>query len=261
MSNNTNALALIGDGYTLGITADAKLEKAVLLSASNEVTIVNDLDTYEVASDKTRALASMRNAVEKSRKAVKEPVLALGKQIDAIAAEFVSDIEAEEKRIQSLMQGYAREQARIRAEAEAEARRAAAEAQRQQEEAARKLREAEEQARRAEVLKTKAAQDKANAAAEQARVQAQEATRKAQEEQTRMLEKSLASVAVAAPAGVKEELDFDLVDVAALYRAAPHLVDLTPKRREILAALKQLQAANLPVNIPGLTIKTVMKVR
>lgn len=263
MSNTpatVNALALIGDGYTLGITADAKLEKAVLLSTSSEVTVVSDPTTYEVAQDSTRSLAAMRNAVEKSRKQVKEPVLALGKQIDSIAAEFIADIEAEEKRIQSLMQDYAREQARIRAEQEAAARRAAAEAERQKQEAERKAREAEEQARRAEVLKTKAAQDKANAAAEEARRLSYEAAQKAQAEQTKALEQTLASVQTAAPAGVKEELDYEVTDIAALYRAAPQLVELSPRRKDILAALKQLQAANLPTTIPGLTIKKVLKI-
>ena len=262
MSNNTNktALALIGEGYTLGITSDAKLEKAVLLSMSAEVTAVTDLATYQAAQDSTRLLAAMRNGVEKSRKQVKEPVLALGKQIDAIAADFIAEVEDEEKRIQALMQDYAREQARVRAEQEAEARRAAEEAERQKQEAERKALEAEEQARRAEVLKTKAAQDKATAAAEEARRLSYEAAQKAQAEQTKALEQTLASVQSPALAGVKEELDYEVTDIAALYRAAPQLVELSPRRKDIIALLKQLQAAGLPFTVPGLTIKKVMKI-
>lgn len=255
-----NAIALIGDGYTLDITPDAVADKAALLTSTGAVTTVTSLDAYSTAQDSMRSLSAMRNAVEKSRKAVKEPVLALGKQIDAIAAHFVSDIESEEKRIGNLMQAYASEQARIRAEQEAEARRAAVEAERQRQEADRKAREAEEQLRRAEMLKTKAAQDKASAAAEEARRQSYEAAVKAQAEQTKALQQTLASVQSVQPDGVKEELDYDVTDIAALYAATPHLVELSPKRRDILATLKHLQAANLPIAIPGIAVKKVMKI-
>jgi len=255
----SNALALLGDGYTLSITADATLAKAVLLSESASVKAVTTPTDYDTAQATLSALAAMRIAVDKSREAVKAPVLDLGRRIDSTARDFVAEIAAEESRIRGILGAYATEQARIRAEQEAKAKAAAQEAERLKREAEAEARRAEEQAARAESLKTEAARTRANNAAEEARNRAVEANRAAQDKQTEVLEAMLAPTP-ATPAGVREELDYEVTDIAALYKAAPHLVELTPRRKEILAVLKRIPAES-DVTIPGITVRKVMKIR
>jgi hypothetical protein len=153
----------------------------------------------------------MRIEVEKSRKLIKEPVNRIGKMIDAAAAEFMIEINAEEGRIKRLVGNHAEEVLRIKAEAE-RAERAAFEA-------ARAAREAAEEGGIAAVLAAK----KASA------------------------EKMEASNEVAAAKiadGVRFAWDFEVDDIASVYRAAPEFVTLEVKRSAVLTWIRELEAAD-----------------
>ena len=202
-------LILAGDGYKLTISEEAVLRKHDMLANSASITSVTSNDDSASAQRHTRALAAMRIEVEKSRKLVKEPVNRIGKMIDAAAAEFMVEINAEEGRIKQLINAHAEEVMRIKAEKEA-AERAAFEA-------ARAAREAAEEGGIAAVLAAKkATAEKLEASSEVA--------------STRLAD------------GIRFAWDFEIDDIAAVYRDAPDLVTLEIKRAAVLAWFRDLEA-------------------
>lgn len=259
--NDTKTLILAGEGYQLAIAPEAEQLKADLLTRASAITRVSGPDENEAARAEIKALAAMRNQVEKSRKAVKEPVLQVGRDIDAKAKDFVGAIEFEEKRISGLVGDYAAEVERERQQALREM-----EAKRQAEEKAR--REEEEKARAAEAARIAAEQaaweatDEAQAAkaAEAARI-AEEQAKAAAEEKARL--EAEASKPILAPAkaeGVKFVLDYEVSDITRLYHSRPEFVKLEAKRAEILAWLKTLSdTEHLEEGLAKLGLKLIRK--
>ena len=291
---STNALAILGDGYQIQITPEAEKQKATIISAARAVVAVTDADSCDIAQSRLRSLASVRTAVESSRKIVKAPVIDLGKRIDGIAADFVADVIAEEARLSGLVTEYAREQQRIKREAElaAEQERQRVERERHeaemaaQREAARIERErqaAERAAHEAEIARLKAeaaqseegqraareAQEKALAAQREAEARADAARRQAEADAAAAQEREEAAriaaaeaVAAPAPAGVKEEIDFEVEDILAFVAKFPQLCRIEPKRADVLAALKKSFERNgkLP-EVAGLRVFQNLKVK
>jgi hypothetical protein len=292
--STTTALAILGDGYQIQITPEAEKQKATIISAARAVVAVTDADSCDIAQSRLRSLASVRTAVENSRKQVKAPVIDLGKRIDGIAADFVADVIAEEARLSGLVTEYAREQQRIKREAELalEQERQRIERERHeaemaaQREAARIERErqaAERAAHEAEIARLKAeaaqseegqraareAQEKALAAQREAEARADAARRQAEADAAAAREREeaariAAAEAVAAPAaaGVKEEIDFEVEDILEFVAKFPQLCRIEPKRAEVLAALKKSFARNgkLP-EVAGLRVFQNLKVK
>jgi colicin import membrane protein len=283
----TQPLILVGEGYTLQVPESAVQAKAELLKSTGEITIVKDAAGVELATKALKRLAELRILCEKSRKEIKEPVLAITRDIDAKAKDFSTEVEAEENRVKKLVSDHAMEVERIRREAEQERIRQEREAQRQREEAERQQREAEQQRieseRRAEESRQKAAEEAAKAAAansgdeedidaqlehtrqleaiEAQRREEQEAARqreaeaqKQREEADRLEEEAKRNrmVESAAPvAGVKFERDFEVEDIHALYKAQPGLVKLEASRSLVIAFLKSNPSVT---EIPGIKI-------
>ena len=291
---STTALAILGDGYQIQITPEAEKQKATIINAARAVVAVTDADSCDIAQSRLRSLASVRTAVESSRKQVKAPVIDLGKRIDGIAADFVAEVIAEEARLSGLVTEYAREQQRIKREAElaAEQERQRIERERHeaemaaQREAARIERErqaAERAAHEAEIARLKAeaaqseegqraareAQEKALAAQREAEARAESARRQAEADAAAAREREEAAriaaaeaVAAPAPAGVKEEIDFEVEDILEFVAKFPQLCRIEPKRAEVLAALKKSFARNgkLP-EVAGLRVFQNLKVK
>ena len=214
-TTTTEALILAGDGYQLTISPEARQKKADLLAKAAAVTTVTDNEQSDRAQFQIRRLAEMRILIEKSRKAVKEPVLLVGKAIDKAAAEFLVDLEAEEQRIKCLVGAHAEEVERLKAIKAEEERRAFEEAR-----AARLAKEQAEQAAAesqsiADVIAAKQAAE-ANKAALDARLQASD---------------ELATTQLAA--GVKFAWDFEVTDIDLLATRQRACVEITPRRREI----------------------------
>lgn len=291
---STTALAILGDGYQIQITPEAEKQKATILTAARAVVAVTDADSFDIAQSRLRSLASVRTAVESSRKIVKAPVIDLGKRIDGIAADFVADVVAEESRLSGLVTEYAREQQRIKREAElaAEQERQRVEKERHeaemaaQREAARIERErqaAERAAHEAEIARLKAeaaqseegqkaareAQEKALAAQREAEARAESARRQAEADAAAAREREEAAriaaaavIAAPAPAGVREEIDFEVEDILAFVAKFPQLCRIEPKRADVLAALKKSFERNgkLP-EVAGLRVFQNLKVK
>lgn len=288
--STTNALAILGDGYSITITPEAEAYKNKVVGLAREIVAVTDDFTCERAQKGVKALAAIRTGVESSRVAVKAPVIALGKTIDGIAKDFAADVMTEEARLSGLVADYAREQQRKAREAaeaaERERQRIAREkheqemkALREQQEAERKRMEAERAEHEAEMAKLKAAREldadateEAERKANEARRQQAEAERAAQaardaEERARKeaADREAAvntQVAPAMPAGVKEDVDFEVIDIVLFAQKFPQLVTITPKRADILAAIKKSLAAKgkLP-EVAGLRVFSNLKVR
>lgn len=264
------AIAILGEGYTIAVTPEAEQLRDTIVEASKRIAAVTDQDTLDLANARLRALASVRNTVEKSRNEVKKPVIELGRQIDGIAKDFVASVIAEEARLSALINEYAREQQRIAREAREaaererqriereeherrmEALRAEQEAERQRMAAERAAHEAEMQRLAAARNADAEAQAEAEARAAEARRAQEDATRRAQEAQAEQeraateaaakAEQVAAAVVPALPQGVREEIDFEVVDIQAFAAKFPQLVTITPKRAEILANLKKAYA-------------------
>jgi len=202
-------LILAGDGYQLTISPEAEARKAELITKSAAITTVTSNDESAKAQFHSRSLAAMRIEVEKSRKLVKEPVNRIGKMIDNAAADFLAEIVSEENRIKKIVGDHAEEVLRVKAEKERIEREAF--------EAARAAREAAEDGGIAAVIAAK------------------KATAEKLEASSEVASTKLAD-------GIRFAWDFEIDDIAAVYRDAPDLVNLEIKRWAVLAWFRDLDA-------------------
>jgi hypothetical protein len=223
---NTDTLILSGEGYTLTICQEAETSKRDLLVASSNVCKVTNNDESADAAYVMRSLAQMRIMVDKGRKDVKEPVLRIGKLIDASAKTFLLEIESEEARLRKLIGDHASEVARIAAIKAEEERKAF--------EIARAAREA-----------AAAAQDAAEASGKISDViAAKQAEQARQETLGARMDASSELAATKVADGVRFAWDFEVDDIDLLLVSEPNLVELTFRRSEILQWLKGIEAEN-----------------
>ncbi len=115
-------------------------KKFELLGYSSTITAVRSFEEQESATQALNSISKLLKDVEAARKAVKSPVLELGRKIDELAKNFSGELESEKNRISRLIGSYVAEQERQRL----------AEERRLREEAERKRREEEEAERKAQ---------------------------------------------------------------------------------------------------------------
>ena len=264
--STANPIAVHGvSSVQVEIAADAYAHrKAVIEAADFAPKTITCGDTRQEVATALADINRILKEVEKGRTEVKAPVLALGRKIDSAAEEFSAPLAAAQKRLQTVLTEDAKEQARIAREAEEKRQ---AELKRQQEEAAAKQRELDRQAREAEAARLEAERAAREAQNAEARAKAQEAARKAAEESAALAaqkEKEAATanlqqaelmrvpVAPAKAAGttVRTPWTFDVVDIHAVYKANPDLIELTVKRSDVLALIRTGTR-----EIPGLVIR------
>lgn len=232
----TTALILSGSGYDIEIAPDAIARRDELITAATTIAAVHDNDESAVAARHVRSLAALRIEVEKQRKAIKEPVLAVGKRIDTAAKEYLTSVEIEENRLKKLIGDHAAEVARIKAEKEAEERRIAEEARRAREAAESAAAAAETTGKIADVI-----------AAKQAERERQEALA------ARMAASAdVASTNVAQ--GVRFAWDFEVDDIEHVFRMAPAFVTMEIKRSAVLKWFREMESANEDVEPRSLAI-------
>lgn len=226
---NTDTLILSGEGYFLTICQEAETSKRDLLVASSNVCTVTTNDESADAAYVMRSLAQMRIMVDKGRKDVKEPVLRIGKLIDASAKTFLLEIEEEEARLRKLIGDHANEVARIAAIKAEEERKAF--------ELARAAREA-----------AAAAQDTAEASGRIADViAAKQAEQARQETLGARMEASSELAATKIADGVRFAWDFEVVDMEAVLNGLRDYVEITVKRSPILAWFKEMEESGKSV--------------
>jgi hypothetical protein len=121
------------------------------LKLASGIRKVTSEDEQVSAVKALRALKSIRTGMEQTRKAVKSPVLDLGKRIDAIAYEFLTDCDKQEGRLQGLVNHFQRQQLEAQRKEQERLRREADEAER-----LRKLAEQESDPKKKSELESKA---------------------------------------------------------------------------------------------------------
>ena len=225
---------------------------------------VTDSDTQAEVTNAVRDIRRMLKEVEDGRKTVKAPVLDIGRKIDGAAEEFCQPLIVEEKRLTALLTTYQVEQQRIAREAEAkrqaelarqqeEERKKREEIQREIEAKAEAQRRAEKQAREATDAKARAEAEKAaqEAAAQRAENEArlQQQAEAAKLEQVELMRAPSPAAPKAAGTAVSQPWVFEVLDLRLLHAARPELVDLAPRKADILARIRQGER-----EIPGLRI-------
>lgn len=217
-------------GTTISIAAGAAAQRDDILSQMRDVTAVSDAFDADTAASSLKLATVFTRQIEAGRTEAKAPVLALGKQIDALGKELAAEVELETTRISRLLGEY---QAAERRKAEAAERLARDEARRLQDDAERRAREA-----------AKAAGSEAEALAAATEIMDTAAAK--------IVETKQAIVSTVAPkaagTGVRENVCFEVSDLAALYAARPELVTLEPNGSAIRAICK----ANPNLKLPGL---------
>lgn len=241
---------------------DAALERSALIGA------VTDDASNAAATAVMQDLKGLLSTIEKTRKAAKEPVLDLGRQIDEVARRESEDIKAELERVNRAAADYQTAQMeRVRAQERARAEEAAR-IERERQEAMQRIEQerlaAEAEARQkaekelaaAKSTEEKVAADK-RAREQQERIRA-EAEAKAQAEADRRKQEELMLPPVTssrAPGqSVKAVWRWEVTDVWALVRTNPGLVEVTPRKAEINAAIDAIAGTTDKPQIPGLRI-------
>ncbi len=102
------------------ITPGAYELKRAALDAARPVHRVETPEQQLVAVDALKHLKDVRSGMEASRKAVKAPVLDLGRKIDDMAHKFIAEVDKQYGRIQGLINHYQKKQARDAAERQQE---------------------------------------------------------------------------------------------------------------------------------------------
>lgn len=260
----TPPLALSGEGYQITVTTEAEALKNELLVEAKGITAIAVPEDVDAVNLQVAKLARVRLDVEKTRTAVKAPVLAIGKKIDDTAKGYIDALKTEEDRLTKLLADFAAVERKKAQDAEnerqqllkkqeqqrQEAERQAAEAERLKEEAAAKKFEAVTPAekRAATILDKKA---------DQLAEVAQETHHVAKQTGQSALFQALNLVSTKAPANVAFDLDYDVNDVHALAAFSKDLVTIEVKRAELL---KLIAVVGKNGEIPGITIKEVPRV-
>lgn len=207
---------------SISTSGEAKARRDELLARTAGVTTITSADESQAAASLLRDVSDLTRQIEADRKAVKAPIVALGKRIDAVADEIVGELNEEKTRISRAVGAYEAEQAEKRRRIEEEARRKEAEAARERD---RQLREAEEKARSEKALAKKAEKIDDKFVATAAAIRTEASTTIAKE------------APKAAGTALRQVWKFEVEDAATLYQHHPECVEITPIRAVILAKL------------------------
>jgi hypothetical protein len=213
------------DDVQIAIEPEVKERSHALLVEAGEIlSVANNFD-QETAAEVLARLQEMARGVERARKAVKDPVLEVGRRIDAIASEFSGPLAAEADRIGRLIGSY-----RTSLQAEIAKREREEREKRQQliEEANREKARLDEQA--------------ANAATEEERRAAEEkANDLVRQTNAALVESKQAEVnARLRPVGIVERgsWKYEVEDIGKLFESRPDLCLIEPNGAAIRGAIK-----------------------
>lgn len=242
-------VAISVESGALALKAETLQSAAMVLKVSGEM---DQLLCVEVV----REIKHLRKMCEDSRVMVKAPVLKLGRDVDAKAFEYDTDLGIEEARLQKLLDGFAAEQKRIADEAERKRREEIERVERERREAEEKARreaQAElariEREKQAALSVAKSEQDRV-IAAQQAEVQRQNAILQANADAERARIESekkavaASSIAVLVPVkadglSVSDVWKFEVLNPAEVYKAHPEFCDVTVRPSLVNAAMKR----------------------
>lgn len=262
------------EGLSVNAAQQAMETRDLLIANARRGNSITTAQSAERATGILSDIKAFKTYIETGRKAAKEPILAKGRAIDALAETLTADLIAEERRISGLLGAYNAEQKRL---AEQAAREAA--------EKERAIREAADRAAAEAKAKLDAERAAADLKAQEAalmatsQAEAERALAEAEKEKQRLREQAIreqeardeaerkavlatkaqlakAAPVVAAGTATRGEIVFEITDIVALYEAAPYLVKMEPNVAALKAALKQLPAGK---HLPGVTHRIEMR--
>jgi hypothetical protein len=111
-------LVLRGFQGKIEVTPDAYELKREAIKAASAIAKVETPEQQIAAVAVLREVKAVINGMEQTRKAVKAPVLALGKEIDATAHGFIQEVDKQYGRLTGLINHYQKKLAREKAEEE-----------------------------------------------------------------------------------------------------------------------------------------------
>lgn len=254
----TLSVSGISADYSITITPAAEQAKADALTLSKSITFVTNADEQADAIAAAALCKKLISDCEKARVEIKDRPLKICNEIDSTAKRYKTDLQKELERTQKLASDYQSEENRKAAAIRAEQERQQREEREKEARALAEIARKAEAERRANLAAIAAAKDEearrlaqikadkdAEERAEEVRIN-QEACREAERQRIEQLRTAVAEKPTAARVVVK--MDYELKDIKALYAARPDLVELTPKRSLILAAIS---IPNHPA-IPGI---------
>ena len=255
----TSVIAPIGAAVLprFELTSEFIAQRDDAIAAAALIARVSTPAENETANTALSNLLALSRQVESARKKVKEPVLDLGRGIDAVAKEAVAPIEAAAAPVKQLICDYQaaeREKARqeaLRIERERREAEEKAAAERRAEEAriaeeTRKAMEAAKSKEDAERLQRMALEAQQRAAEDEQRKQQVAAERAAQD-------KAATAAPVARGQVVREDWEIEVFDIHKLYLAHPAAVELKPR----LTVIREL--INAGVMPKGVNARKVTK--
>jgi hypothetical protein len=194
---------------TISFTTEAETMRAEALESSALISKVESADDNKRAVAAQQKLLTLCRAVEKARKAVKEPVLNLGRTIDMRADSFIAEVKDEGMRLAKVINDF-QEKERVRMVAEQQLQNAAIST---------LEREMNEKITCADTIEE------------------QERIREEYAERQRMASSASTAPARAHAQIVKTEWEITVTDLHQLYRNHSHCVELKPRLSEIKALL------------------------
>jgi len=224
----------------LGITETAIARRETALAASALVGQVRDSGQQDQAVQAQRTLAELQREIEAARKAVKGPVLDLGREIDRVAAEFLADVVDEVTRISAAIGDYQMLELKKREATERAARLEAERIERERREQEERVAEQIERERQAALAAAKSHDEIDRVEKEAADRQRDEQERLEREARLQQLA-TLATIKQpdrAEGQSVRQDWDFEVTDVWTLARMHPACVEVRPRRSEILGLLR-----------------------
>lgn len=281
MKNTQLIVPDLGD-FTVTVQPSAQQAKEAALAVAADFKLVPTNATEQADCIAAASMCkSLVKGMEATREAVKAPVLEAGRTIDSTAKAYSGALDAEVKRLEGLAAKYqARliaEAALARAEEEARQKRIADELERQRQEELREARQREQERNAARLRDLEAiqaakdeeerqrAQQAADEAAEaRARQVREEELQRAEmvEQQMEQLREGTTALAALAPAKAEDarttvKMDYEMIDIAALWKIRPDLVRMTEERAKILTAI------NVPGQplLPGIRVFESVKVQ
>ena len=234
------------------ISESSTRQRDAALDVAGMVRDITNSIQAQIAKDALDELKSIARQVETSRKDVKGPVTDLGRRIDGAASQFVASVEEEAKRIQMLLDRFVRDEQIKRQEQERKAREEQARIEQEHMKRMMENQRAEQakidEARRlryqaqAEIDQTKRAElvKKADAAGLEAYAILKHSRAETAEVSQKLIKSQQVAVASAVPDTIKvrEVWDYEITDIRQAFASLPYCFEITPKRRNILAAIE-----------------------
>ena len=144
-------LEIVAAPYSLegiGATEAARRHRDDLLAKAQHTAGIEDADAAKAAAALMADMARFTRTIEETREAVKRPLLEAGRKIDATAKDLVAQVEAESKRLGTLLGGYQAAQRRLEEDARRRAYQEQERIRREAEDKERRIREEAEAKRR-----------------------------------------------------------------------------------------------------------------